>query len=100
MKSCCTIPTKDDKPMCPSCKNTGKSVPEITLAQLVKREFQKHLKKELPYFFCKSEDCDVVYFSKEGEFIFKKGHVRVRVGIKETGKSTVAEDISQKISPI
>jgi CopZ-like zinc binding protein len=37
------------------------------------------------YRFCPGRDCDVVYFDRAANSVFRKSDVRVRVGQKETG---------------
>lgn len=126
MSNCCKIKENDKKVKhesgtCPSCQEAGKKVQTITLTQLIKRKYQQQIQKDLQYFFCASQCCDVVYYSLQNDFVLKKEAVRVRVGQKEsqdpihlcycfdytredivtelrdTGKCTIAEDITQKI---
>jgi len=104
------------------CDVKRSPIPLITLFQLIKRDFQKYINKNSQYYFCKTIECGVVYFSSDpGDFIFKKEHLIVRVGqkekapsrhvcycfdyteenirneIKKTGKSTAMETISENI---
>ena len=37
--------------------------------------------------FCKTPTCSIVYYSPDGGLPFKKGDIRVRVGLKETEDS-------------
>jgi len=67
---------------CPSCARPGKPVGIKTLKHMV---HPRHL--ELAgrpgFLFCRSADCDVVYFHPDGDCL-RKSDVRVRVGLKET----------------
>lgn len=67
---------------CPKCGQPGKLVETKTLKHMVQpRHFER---VNRPGFrFCRSADCDVVYFHPDGE-CFHKSDVRVRVGLKET----------------
>jgi hypothetical protein len=106
---------------CPECQSVGSKVGLITLVQHIKREFQKHIKRDSAYLFCRSKNCDVVYYSSSNDFVFEKQHLIVKVGqkeangpvqvcycfdywvsdiekeINETAKSTASQDIGQKI---
>lgn len=67
---------------CLECGETGRPVPTITLKQMVQPHLLEAVSK--PGFrFCRSPDCDVVYFHPDGEQL-RKGDLRVRVGVKET----------------
>lgn len=86
MSGCCST-TKDaacaapaHKPgTCPSCDQKAKSVPTLTVKSLVREHWR--VPASADFSFCRTTDCDVVYFSEEE--IFRKPDVKVRVGIKE-----------------
>lgn len=66
---------------CPRCGAGGQPVHTVTLKHMVEPEFLEAVTK--PGFqFCRSPECDVVYFHPDGERLTKAG-VRVRVGLKE-----------------
>lgn len=87
MSDCCST-TKDNtcsvprsRPeVCPSCRKKGKSVPVLTVKSLV-RDHTRVL-ASVSYSFCRTADCEVVYFSNQAAFT--KPDLKVRVGIKET----------------
>lgn len=125
MSTCCSINTEKEKVLtpgnCPTCQAKGKKVGLITLFQLIKRPFQKEINRSSQYYFCSSKECEVVYFSNQNnDFLFKKEHLIVKVGQKEstpkqvcycfdythqdileevqkTGKSTATQIITQNI---
>src|SRR5579859_1206673 len=67
---------------CLECGEAGQPVATITLKQMVRPQFLEAVGK--PGFrFCRSPDCDVVYFHPDGRQL-RKGDLRVRVGVKET----------------
>ena len=86
MSECCSVttdgtcPIPDSKPgFCPVCGKKGKPVSRLTVKSLVRGHT-----RVLPngsYSFCRTSDCDVVYFSSAA--LFRKPDVKVRVGIKE-----------------
>lgn len=86
MSGCCST-TKDAacaaparKPgICPACDQKAKSVPTLTVKSLVREHWR--VPASANFSFCRTPDCDVVYFSEEE--IFRKPDVKVRVGIKE-----------------
>ncbi len=75
----CSLPS--GKPgVCPNCRTKGKAVSTLTVKSLV----QDHaaVPAAAQFSFCRTPDCEVVYFSDQ--VLFKKPDLKVRVGIKET----------------
>jgi hypothetical protein len=64
---------------CPKCGAEGKSVKTITVKNLV-RDHMRVL-ADTHYSFCRTQDCDLVYFSATQ--VFARADLKVRVGIKE-----------------
>lgn len=89
MSDCCATksaeaakPAAQTKAECPECGQPGKTVERITLKQMVQPQFLELVNK--PGFqFCRSADCEVVYFHPDGD-VLRKPDVRVRVTQKET----------------
>lgn len=74
----CSIPTA--KPgFCSVCGKKGKSVATLTVKNLVREHTL--VDPVGSYSFCRTPDCDVVYFC--GDTTFRKPSLKVRVGIKE-----------------
>ena len=73
----CSIPRSEPE-VCPSCGKKGKSVPVLTVKSLV-RDHTRVL-ASVTYSFCRTADCEVVYFSNQAAFT--KPDLKVRVGIK------------------
>jgi copper chaperone CopZ len=87
---------------CPSCGKKAKRVSAVTLGALLKEEFAKRFDKngdsccdsngrgckpntgDAGWRFCDAPECDVVYFSEEGDTSFTKSQLKVPVGVKET----------------
>lgn len=86
---------------CPSCGKQAKRVSPVTLRALLREEFAelfvadgqacgssgercKPVTGDTGWRFCDSPDCDVVYFSEEGDTCFTKSQLKVGVGVKET----------------
>jgi len=82
MRQCCGFPQERPSVACPKNEKVCKPVPRITVEALVRPE-HKHSLALLPYYFCDSPSCDVVYISASGERLITKDQLRVRVGIKE-----------------
>src|SRR6266536_4694237 len=75
----CSLPTS--KPgACPSCGKKGKLVAVLTVKSLVRDHTR--VPASVPYSFCRTPECDVVYFSDQA--VFTKPDLKVRVGVKET----------------
>ena len=86
MSGCCSVTTDGTCPIpvskpgsCPVCGKKGKSVSTLTVKSLVRGHTR--VSPNGPYSFCRTPDCDVVYFSSAA--LFRKVDVKVRVGIKE-----------------
>jgi hypothetical protein len=72
--------------MAPTCTVTGtsgKKVSETTLAALLREEALPRIGGR-QWFFCPDPECDVVYFTSDGETL-SKDMLTVRVGLKESG---------------
>ena len=76
--SCSIAPVKPG--FCPSCGGKGKSVATVTVKSLVR--YHTRVAGSGSYLFCRTTDCDVVYFSDTATF--RKPDLKVRMGIKET----------------
>lgn len=92
MSDCCSIKsptapsvaeavTPGTRP-CPSCAQFGKPVETKTLKHTVQSWHLERVKQP-GFSFCRTTDCDVVYFHAGGDCL-RKADVRVRVGLKET----------------
>jgi len=68
--------------ICPSCGVAGGPVKTDTVRSLIRKEKLGEI-TEGGYFFCKTAECETVYFMEDGR-TFPKGDLSVRVGIKET----------------
>ena len=86
MSGCCSSSSCDTKPKtlkreCPACHQLCLDVPKKTVLQHVKAPWEHPLEAE-SYYFGRTEDCSVVYFSDKDETI-GKSDIRTRIGIKE-----------------
>lgn len=88
MSSCCTQKagaagalSERQAGICPTCEKKAKSVSTLTVKSLVRNHTR--VSADGSYWFCRTPNCDVVYFSSGS--IFRKPAIKVRVGIKETG---------------
>lgn len=74
----CTAPAR--KPgICPACDQKAKSVPTLTVKSLIREHWR--VPASASFSFCRTPECEVVYFSEEA--VFHKADVKVRVGVKE-----------------
>ena len=67
---------------CPTCGSRGQKVKPITLQSLLTPDAIGRI-SESPYRFCDARDCPTVYFGEDGA-TFAKSDLTVRVGVKET----------------
>src|SRR5713101_4260274 len=92
MSDCCSVKSPCEKHLaktakaganhCPECRQPGKSVETKTLKQMV-QPWHLELLNKPGFLFCRSADCEVIYFHPDGDCL-RKPDVRVRVGLKET----------------
>jgi len=69
------------------CHQQGKSVDTATVKTLI--NISLHAIRDVPYFFCRTADCQVVYFSQDGQQTISKEQVRERVYQKEPNATDV-----------
>jgi hypothetical protein len=105
---------------CRECGAKGRRVSAETMESLLKPQALARM-RDAAYFFDRSPECAVVYFSNDAESYFAKDELTVRVGIKEkdpptplcycfghtaesaraelvaTGRTTIAEKIEAEI---
>ena len=67
---------------CIACGKIGNPVKKKTLEHLLKED-RISLVRDTQYYFCQTQYCDVVYFSRNSD-TFYKADLKVRVGLKET----------------
>jgi len=83
----CCAPAKDaessvaqSKPgVCPGCNAKGKPVATLTVKSLVRDHTR--VPADATFSFCRTPDCEIVYFSERTTF--RKSDLKVRVGVKE-----------------
>ncbi len=87
---------------CPSCGYKTKRVSKLTIGALLDDELSKQftadnrssfdstnescisIKDDTGWWFCSSQDCNVVYFTEDGDSQFTKSQLKVPVGVKES----------------
>lgn len=87
---------------CPSCGYKAKRVSTLTIGALLDDQLAEpftadrrsscgidgegcaSIKDDTGWRFCPSQDCDVVYFTEEGDTQFTKSQLKVPVGVKES----------------
>ncbi|WP_169903115.1 putative iron-sulfur cluster-binding metallochaperone [Paraferrimonas sedimenticola] len=81
MSNCCSN-EPSTKAKCPGCRTSSKEVQSSTVKHHLKAPWKiKSWSTRL--YFCKSKDCDVVYFSESGDS-FRQSDVRTAVGQKDS----------------
>lgn len=80
--ACCKVP-QDNAALCPRCGVKGRLVLRETMESLLTPEARAHL-EDKSYYFDRSPQCEMVYFSNEAHSYFTKDELTVRLGIKET----------------
>lgn len=119
---CChTFALNKGSDRCRGCGRVGVPVKDITIKHLVKPSKVGEIKDLGGFYFCATPGCEVVYFDNGRDIYLYKGGINVRVGIKEsedpipvcycftrtkkmildqiknTGTSTVVEEITARV---
>jgi hypothetical protein len=88
VENCCTKENESAQPHhCPICGQIGKKVDSITLKAMLNVSLLAL--QDTSYFFCRTADCEVVYFSADGTQSFSREKIRVPVHQKEPGDESV-----------
>lgn len=89
MESCCELhpPTTCGPAPCPACGSLGKPVKRLTLGALLKPEARARIPVQEEFCFCRTADCEVVYFA-DGQALFQKENLAVPVGLKQPNDPT------------
>lgn len=66
---------------CPECGQVGKSIHWQTVKSMLSVSLRQV--SNAKYYFCRTQNCSVVYFSADGEQTFTVKHIRERVYQKE-----------------
>lgn len=69
--------------ICPSCGAAGQGVDIRTLKHWLLTHFVPKI-PAIPFYFCKTKNCPIVYFSADHSKQYTKDELRYRIGIKET----------------
>ena len=75
----CALPVAAPPGVCPQCGQKGKTVSTLTVKSLVRDH--TGVSAAGSYYYCRTPECEAVYFSRDG--VFLKPDVKVRVGLKE-----------------
>jgi hypothetical protein len=73
-----------DTPLCPSCREKGLPVGAVTLDILLTVERLLEAYSTEGFRFCRTRECEVVWYRSEGNTLHRVDDVSVRVGQKET----------------
>jgi recombinational DNA repair protein RecR len=119
-KNDCCNPQFFTEDTCSICKQKAKDVSEITLSHMIKKEYQLKMESLNGFYFCKTSNCEVVYF--KGTETIKQDNLNKEIGLKDWanpstvcycfnwtkekmneeilvgGKTTAIKDISSKMS--
>ncbi|MBF2056580.1 MAG: (2Fe-2S)-binding protein [Cyanobacterium sp. T60_A2020_053] len=87
MNDCCKEQVLNTVKNCPINGNKGKKVSLTTLKSLLTPEALTRLNPEVNYYFCDSEDCQVVYFSTDKQ-IYNIEDIKIRVWQKSNDENT------------
>lgn len=82
-ESCSALKGDSDPTLCPVSRTIGTKVGLISLKALLEGSALRRLAGK-EYRFCPARDCDVVYFDRAADSIFRKRDVIVRIGLKES----------------
>src|SRR5258708_245292 len=75
----CSLPS-NKAGACPSCGKKGKPVAVLTVKSLVRNHTR--VPASVSYAFCRTPECDVLYFSDQA--VFTKPDLKIRLEVNET----------------
>ncbi len=79
-----STPVSEMKPgVCTGCKAPGQTVKIRTLKQWLATGLVPDI-PEISFYFCRTRECPIVYFSEDGSVRYTKEQLRFKVGLKET----------------
>ena len=89
-EACCEFhpPVETGPATCPSCGTPGRPVQRLTVGAMLRPVRREKIPKGDEFSFCRTADCDVVYF-RPNEVLFRKDDVRVLVHQKEPDDPSV-----------
>lgn len=87
MECCDSKKIPAEKAICPGCDSAAQAVKVRTLKHWLKPPLVFNI-PDLPFYFCKTRDCHVVYFSQDCNVQYTKEQLRYRIGLKETSSPT------------
>jgi len=89
-ESCCKFhpPVKCGPTKCPSCGILARPVQRRTVGALIKPAGRTQIPHQDEFCFCRTPDCDVVYF-RPNEVLFRKGDLGVGVHQKESNNPKI-----------
>ena len=80
MSNCCPSSKNSEVLSCSHCQKKGKAIQAVTLKSQLKPQAMRQI-TDGQYFFCKTPECEVVYFNAASQF--KTGDVREKVFQKD-----------------
>jgi len=119
--NCCS-PQPKGKTECPKCNEKAKGVLEKTLNYLLNNDTKEKINCLSGFYYCKTASCEVVYF-RDKEILTQKNmnitvglkkdanpatvcycfdwtKEKIKIDIKQNGKTTALEDIKNKMNTI
>ncbi len=85
MNDCCKnkgVPEFKKKELCPRCNEAQNITSYQTVLHHLAQPYSHALSEDNGYYFCKNNQCDVVYFDTKGT-LFELGDVRGKIGEKD-----------------
>jgi len=73
--SCCDGLKDTNQHVCPLCGQKGRPVDRNTVHYQVRGCYQREI-MDADYYFLTNPDCEVVYFTREGDHLVKKDQLR------------------------
>lgn len=82
--NCCPSPqkTQNSIALCPDCGVAGQPVKVRTLKHWLSVQLVPSV-PDVAFYFCKTRECPIVYYSDDHSVKYTKGDVRNRIGAKE-----------------
>lgn len=83
LRNDCSLHEEGDASVCPTSGTAGLHVGLITVKALLKGEALRRLEGKA-YYFCPEPTCNVVYFDRAADSVYRKEDMTTRIGEKES----------------
>ncbi len=87
---CCTQPKEIKKLPCPTCQNSGQSVPMTVVKFILEKEPKKIFDESLDWYACTAPKCTTAYFDAQNTILYSTTDLKKPIWYKEGAQPQIA----------